>query len=126
MGITETQSWDSVVAQLSSRCARRIQPNEPLLRVLRELREHAAAFELYPEAHDDELNFYDEQIYDATFRMRQLSLRFERKTQIYSVHYVFCGSLGQLDEHDAWSVREKEIVPFLLERLSLLAWRRCK
>src|SRR5262245_21174813 len=90
MGITETQSWDSVVAQLSSRPGRRVQPNEPLLRVVRGLREDAKDFELYPEVEDGALNVYDESVYDATFRMRRLSLRWERKSRGYVVQHVFC------------------------------------
>ena len=124
MGITETQSWDSVVAELSSRRGRRVQPNEPLLRLIHGLRERAREFELYPEVEDGALNVYDESVYDATFRMRRLSLRWHRKSRGYVVQHVYCGWGNHPGDCDEWNVPEQDIIPFLLERLSLLAWRR--
>src|SRR5438552_1557882 len=124
MGITETQSWDSVVAQLSSRPARRTQPNEALLRVIQELRERATGFELYPETEDGALILYDESVYGATFRMRRLSVRWERKPRAYAIRYVFCGWGHHPGDSDEWNVPEDDIIRFLLERLSSLTWRR--
>jgi hypothetical protein len=124
MGITETQPWDAVVAQLSSRPGRRVQPNAALLRVARALREQASGFELYPEAEDAALNLYDESVYDPTFRMRRLAIRWERKRRTYSIRHVFCWWGHHPGEVDEWNAPEEDIIPFLLERLVLLEWRR--
>lgn len=124
MALTETQSWDDVLAGLSSRSARRVQPNEPLLRVVRHLRDQAArTFELYPEVDGSGVNVYDTEVYDATFHMRRLSVQWVRNSRGFEVRHVLSGGGKGILAEAEWLVPEAEIEAFLLDRLRLLDWR---